>query len=65
MAIKKLKHITTICRELYELQGMSAVCDYVNQYMDKNPNHNITYKQCPHCETQTPYWYTECLVCGQ
>ena len=65
MAIKKLKHITTICRELYELHGMSAVINYVNQYMDKNPNHNIVYNQCPHCETQTPSWENECLVCGQ
>jgi hypothetical protein len=66
MAIKKLKHITQICRELYELQGMSAVIEYVNQYMEKNPDHhNIEFRQCPHCETVTPYWYNECMVCGQ
>jgi hypothetical protein len=63
--IKKLKHITMICREMFELQGMSAVIDYVNQYMDKNPDSNIEFRQCKHCETLTPFWYDECLVCGQ
>ena len=65
MAIKKLKHITVICRELYELQGMTAVINHVNQYMETNPNHNIEFRQCPHCETLTPYWNNQCLVCGQ
>jgi len=65
MAIKKLKHITVICRELYELKGMSAVCDYVNNYMETHPDSNIEYRQCPHCETQTPFYYNECMVCGQ
>lgn len=65
MAIKKLRHITQICRELYELHGMSGVIEYVIKYMDKHPDSNIEFRQCPHCETQTPFYYNECMVCGQ
>jgi hypothetical protein len=65
MAFKKLKHITVICREMYELQGMSAVIDYINDYIKRYPDSNIEFRQCPHCETQTPYWHNECLICGQ
>ena len=65
MAIRKLRHITTICRELYELHGASAVYDYCNDYMEKNPNSNVRYEQCPHCEAETPKWNGVCLICGQ
>ena len=63
--IKKLKHITTICYELYKEKGASAVYDYCNEYMEKNPNSNIKYKNCKGCEADTPHWYNECLVCGE
>ena len=58
MAIKKLKHITVICRELYEEKGASAVYDYVK---DK-PNIHEMY--CTQCEVVTPHWSGECLICG-
>ena len=56
--IKKLKHITVICRELYEEKGASAVYDYVR---DKP---NIHEMQCTQCEAITPHWSGECLICG-
>ena len=64
MAIKKLKHITVICRELYEEKGASAVYDYMNDYMDKYPDTDVLYKQCTGCEASTPHWHGECLICG-
>ncbi len=64
MAIKKLKHITVICHELYNEKGSSAVYDFCNDYMEKNPDSNVRYKQCTPCEADTPHWHNECLVCG-
>jgi len=64
MAIKKLKHIIFICRKLYEEKGASAVYDYCYDYIEKNPNGNVDYKQCTGCESETPHWITECLICG-
>lgn len=62
--MRKLRHITQICRELFELQGSSAVYDYCNEYMEKNPHSDVKYKNCKGCEADTPHWYNECLVCG-
>jgi hypothetical protein len=64
MAIKKLKHITVICRELYEAKGASAVHDYVNQYLDKNPGADIKRNFCKACDAETPHYLSECLICG-
>ena len=49
MAFKKLKHITVICKELYEEKGASAVYDYANERMEKYPDGNVRYKQCTPC----------------
>lgn len=72
--MKKLKHITQVCRELYEQKGASAVYDYANKHIEKNPNGNVRYKECGHCDANTPHWcmtntmftvQDECLICGQ
>ena len=74
MAIKKLKHITVICRELYEQKGASAVYDYANQYMIKHPDGNVRNKECGYCDALTPHWcmtntiftvQDECRVVGK
>ena len=57
--IKKLKHITVICRELYEEKGASAVYDYV-----KNSNVKTSEAICTQCEAVTPHWSGGCLICG-
>jgi len=64
MAIKKLKHITQICKELYEEKGASAVYEYANERMNQMPNGNVSYKQCAGCEAETPHWHDTCLICG-
>ena len=62
--IKKLKHITVICKELYAEKGASAVYDYVNEFIEKQDSTNISYKECTGCEASTPHWHSECLICG-
>jgi len=64
MAFKKLKHITVICKELYEEKGASAVYDYANERMEKYPDGNVRYKQCTPCAAETPHWFDSCLICG-
>ena len=64
MAIKKLKHLTVICREIYEEKGASGVYTYMNKYMEEHPNPNTKYKYCKGCEGQTPHFSNECLICG-
>jgi hypothetical protein len=58
--IKKLKHITVICRELYEEKGASAVYDYIRE---KKPT-TVYDTICIPCEAVTPHWSGECLICG-
>lgn len=64
--MKKLKHITEICKEIYERSGMSAVIEHVDREVDKNnPAYSeVTYKVCTACDSETPHWEKECLVCG-
>ena len=62
--IKKLKHITVICKELYAEKGASAVYDYVNEFIEKQDSTNISYRECTGCEASTPHWHSECLICG-
>jgi uncharacterized UBP type Zn finger protein len=64
MAFRKLKHITVICKELYEEKGASAVYDYANERMEKYPDGNVQYKQCTPCDAETPHWFDTCLICG-
>ena len=52
--MKKLKHITVICKELYEAEGASAVYDFVRDYLKRQPNSDIDYKDCTPCEANTP-----------
>ena len=63
--MKKLKHITVVCRELYEEQGASAVYAYVRNFIERQDDKDISYKQCTPCEAKTPHWCDECLICGQ
>jgi len=63
--IKKLKHITQICRELYEEKGASAVYDYMNDYMERSITGDVKYEQCLECDASTPAWRGHCLICGQ
>jgi hypothetical protein len=59
--MKKLKHITKVCQELYEEKGQSAVFDYVNE----RDLPNVQYEYCKACDTDSPAWEHQCLVCGQ
>ena len=64
--MRKLKHITTICREIYEKKGQSAVHDFVNEQLEKKNGafKDVTYKECQNgCESKTPHWHDTCLVC--
>lgn len=64
--MKKLKHITQICREIYEEKGPGAVYDYVNDKLEKKTAPPfVGYKECSPCEAETPHWHEECLLCGQ
>jgi hypothetical protein len=58
--MRKLKHITEVCREIYEKQGQSAVFDYINKNAPGTP-----FEYCKGCDTDTPTWQHTCLVCGQ
>jgi hypothetical protein len=64
MAIKKLIHITVICKGIYEEKGAAGVYAYMNKYMKEHPNPNTKYKYCTGCEGQTPHFGDDCLVCG-
>jgi hypothetical protein len=62
----KLKHITEICRKIYERKGLSSVIDHVDFQMQMG---NQAYKDvkdqyCTPCDTVTPHWKNECLGCG-
>lgn len=64
--MKKLKHITKVCQEIYEEKGMSAVFDHVNAQIEAR-NHaykNVRFKYCPQCDTECPSWFDQCLICG-
>ena len=61
--MKKLRHITEVCKEIYEKKGFSAVCDYANKMM-KNC-FDIQYETCKACDTEAPAWNHICLACGQ
>jgi hypothetical protein len=61
--MKKLKHITEVCREIYEKKGFSAVCDYANKVM--KTSFDIQYENCKACDTEAPAWRHVCLACGQ
>jgi len=63
--MKKLKHVTEVCLEIYEKHGQSAVFDYVNEQKSKGHLPNVHYEYCKGCETDSPAWEHECLVCGQ
>ena len=64
--MKKLRHITTICRELYEKTGYTTVMNFINDEIEKgNPAYkDVEYINCFPCESETPHWHNECLVCG-
>lgn len=66
MAIKKLRHITEVCTELYETKGAGAVYDHANEFIAKQGDSNVHYRNyCKACEANTPSWHDTCLVCGQ
>ena len=60
------KHITEICREIYEKKGFCGVCDYVNEMLERdNPMPDLGYEFCKACDTEAPAWNHICLACGQ
>jgi len=61
--MRKLKHITVICRELYEEKSASAVYDYANKNLMNR--HDVAYKHCKGCDAETPHWNNTCLICEQ
>ena len=64
--MKKLKHITEVCRELYEDEGSGAVYDHANEVIKKQGDSNVHYRNnCKGCEANTPSWHDTCLICGQ
>ena len=63
--IKKLKHITQICRDLYEEKGASAVYAYMNDYMERSITGDVKYEHCKECAVSVPAWRNNCLLCGQ
>jgi len=64
--MKKLKHITKICEELYNSEGAGAVYDHANEFIEKQGDSNVHYRNhCKGCEANTPSWHDTCLVCGQ
>jgi hypothetical protein len=65
--MKKLKHITEVCREIYEKEGFSAVCDYANKILESDSlmKSDIAYECCKACNTDAPAWRHVCLACGQ
>jgi len=63
--IKKLKHITQICRDLYEDEGATAVFAYMNDYMERSKTGDVKYEHCKECNSETPAWRSICLICGQ
>lgn len=65
--MKKLKHITQICEEVYNKHGLSGVIDHVDfqMQMGNQAYKNVKYKTCEPCDNQTPFWKDTCLVCGQ
>jgi hypothetical protein len=65
--MRKLKHITEICAEIYEKEGFTAVCEYANKILESESlmKSDIAYEYCKGCDTDTPAWRHNCLVCGQ
>lgn len=68
--MKKLKHITEICSEIYENEGAAGVYDYIIDAQKNNETHvkNVKWKECDMCDAETPHWGNnwshQCLVCG-
>lgn len=64
--MRRLEHITETCRKIYEKEGFSAVCDYVNKMLERDdPMPNLGYEFCKACNTDAPEWNHICLACGQ
>ena len=63
--MKKLKHITQICRELYEETGYTTTMNYIDEQIKKgNPAYkDVKYFNCSGCESETPHWKDMCLIC--
>ena len=61
--MKKLRHITDVCKEIYEKKGFAAVCEYANKVM--KTSFDIQYEICKACDTEAPAWRHVCLACGQ
>lgn len=63
--MKKLKHITEVCKEAYEQGGKSAVLALVDKQSD-GIKQRITESFCNGCADILPHYQgSECLVCGQ
>lgn len=64
--MKKLRHITEICRELYEKTGYTTTMNFINDEIEKgNPAYkDVKYINCSSCESETPHWKDTCLICG-
>ena len=65
--MRKLKHITEICAEIYEKEGFTAVCEYANKILESESlmKSDIAYERCDACDTDAPAWRHICLACGQ
>ena len=55
-----MKDIKDDCYDAYTKGGLTAVFDLVDE---KYPN-LVVWTECYQCETQTPHFTDECLVCG-
>ena len=62
--MRKLKHITTLCEEAYERDGVQGVYDMIETF-SKTVRADIKNERCNACESHEPSWEHRCLVCGQ
>jgi hypothetical protein len=60
-----MKTVKTICKEIYEKSGATAVYDFINSWNKDNPKFAIPYSFCEPCNAETPHKDDECLICGQ
>ena len=62
--MRKLKHITVLCREAYERDGVQGVYDMIETF-SKTVRADIKIELCKACESHEASWEHQCLVCGQ
>jgi len=64
--IKEQNKVYDKCENIYNKHGQTSVFKHVNkQIQNNNPDYKeVSFEQCPACETESPILNGTCLVCG-